>query len=109
MTIIQLIIFLIIFLNVLIFFIIINNQRKKIKHLESILFYYKWHDALFEEPTCTGNYLTQTKNKENKISINKYDIEKRMWVSIDEKNIVAWCRLPNFLYPEKNSFIPYKV
>ena len=60
----------IIFITIITFliysYILINNQNKKIRSLESILDYYKWHSALFEEPPHSVKYLLQIgDNKEN--------------------------------------------
>ena len=82
-------------------YILINNQNKKIRSLESILDYYRWHSALFEEPPHSGKYLLQIGDNKENITVSRYDIKKRMWDFSNQDEIVAWCRLPNYLYPKK--------
>lgn len=82
-------------------YVLINNQNKKIRSFESILDYYRWHSALFEEPPHSGKYLLQTGDSKENITVSRYDMKKRMWDFSNQDEIVAWCRLPNYLYPQK--------
>ena len=95
----------IIFITIITFliysYILINNQNKKIRSLESILDYYRWHSVLFEEPPHSGKYLLQIGDDKENITVSRYDIKKRMWDFSNQEEIVAWCRLPNYLYPKK--------
>lgn len=95
----------IIFITIITFLIysciLINNQNKKIKNFESILDYYKWHSVLFEEPPHSGKYLLQIDDNKENIIVSRYNIRKRIWDFSNQEKIVAWCRLPNYLYPKK--------
>lgn len=97
----MIIIFTIIIIFLIYSYFIINNQNKRIKSLESVLDYYKWHSALFEEPPHSGKYLLQTGDNKENITVSKYNIKKKMWDFQNQEEIVAWCRLPNYLYPKK--------
>ena len=80
---------------------IIINQNRKIENLESILYYYKWHGALFDYPHSSGWYLVQTDDNEKKIKVLFYDVEKNNWDYFGKSKIISWCHLPNYLYPQK--------
>ena len=45
---------------------IINNKNNQIKHYQSVLSYYQWHNVLFDEPEHSGKYLIQINNNINK-------------------------------------------
>lgn len=80
--------------------LIIINQNRKIENLESIIYYYKWHGALFDYPHSSGWYLVQTDDNEKKIKVLFYNIEKNNWDYFGKNKIISWCHLPNYLYPQ---------
>ena len=84
--------------------IMLHEQRKR-QNLESIFYYYRWHNALFDCPYNNTWYLAQTNDKEQKIKVLFYNSEENQWNYFGE--VIAWCHLPNYLYPKQN--IPNKV
>lgn len=87
-------------LIIFILIIIIHYQYKTILYFKSILQYYKWHDCLTDAPKHSGKYLVQTNNEKDKIKVSFYNMGKKQWDLSNEINVVAWCHLPNYLYPE---------
>ena len=80
--------------------IIVRYQHKNIIHFKSILQYYKWHDYLIKIPEHSGKYLVQTNDENDKIKVSFYNMRKKQWDLSNEINVVAWCHLPNYLYPK---------
>ena len=91
------IIFLVILIVLFIYKILSFNKDNK--ELNSILDYYRWHNALFEPPTSDGKFLIQTDDKNDKIKISFYSHEYETWNLPQNINVIAWCHLPNHLYP----------
>ena len=91
----------------ILFTFILINKDKKIKNLESILNYYKWHDALFDEPPHSGKYLIQIDDNKENIVVSRFDMRKKLWDFSNKEKIIAWCRLPNYLYPKKEFWFLY--
>lgn len=89
-------------LLIIICIVIIYNNYKKIKHYESIMEYYKWRSCVFQSPLHSGKYLLQYSikdNDEHQIVVTHYNARKKEWVLSDDLMPVAWCHLPNYLYP----------
>lgn len=79
---------------------VIRYQHKNIIHFKSILQYYRWHDCLTDAPKHNGKYLVQTNDENNKIKVLFYNTGNQQWNLSNEINVVAWCHLPNYLYPK---------
>ena len=94
-------------LILLICMIIIYSDYKKLKHYESIEEYYGWKDCVESPPPHSGKYLLQYGIKENDekqiiiIQVIYYNARKKEWLTIpDNCSNIAWCHLPNYLYPD---------
>ena len=87
----------------LILFLILYDKNKYIKELESLLEYYRWHDAIYDLPINETWYLTQTNENNPKIKVLFYCTKQKQWYEdnlyqIRNEGVVAWCHLPNYLY-----------
>ena len=80
--------------------IVVLYQYKNIIHFKSILQYYRWHDCLTDTPKHNGKYLVQTNDENNKIKVLFYNTGNQQWDLSNEINVIAWCHLPNYLYPK---------
>lgn len=83
--------------------ITLHEQRKR-QSLESILYYYRWHESLFDCPHNSGWYLVQTDDNEKQIKVLFYNIEENQWNYSGKAKIIAWCHLPNYLYPQDKPY-----
>lgn len=77
-----------------------SKEYHERKYLESILNYYKWHNILFDIPPHSGWYLVQTNDNKQRIKVLYYSMKKECWEYPDKNMLVAYCRLPNYLYPQ---------
>ena len=87
--------------------LVIIDKNAQISSFESVMKYYEWHEAIFNPPKNNCWCLIQTgDNTCQKMRVSFYNIEKYQWYRdkrciYEENNVVAWCHLPNHLYPER--------
>lgn len=90
-------------LTIIVLFIIIYNDYKKISHYESIEKYYKWRNCILKPPH-SGKYLLQYTTEEDdeyQVIVTHYNARTEQWILPNNTLPVAWCHLPNYLYPDK--------